>query len=811
MRIIDRTISGNSWGATHNEWDIVWNTAYYVPDYHQDVLVLSGSNNDAYVLDRRAADAASCAALTGNRSHVFVGAAAGTLTAGPASGNINLPYATIALGINAVVPGGTINVAAGTYDPFKVISKNLTIIGTGNPVVTGALDVSADITLPRFTLGGKVTKTVALVKNSTVNLSGLDFEGSALVTPGTSNFGFALIYENSNGTVDDIIASPNDDISSTPDITMFGTTGIGIWKYNSVDPMDVTVKNSTVKLFGNMGITVWNGAKAQIEDNTIIGQVYAEANKEIYGINVDDTFYTSGAHAVTEVTITGNEIYNCDNTVSPADARDQAAALHLNASLEYDNGGLVTLESKVTITNNILRDNRIGIYAVHGGPANISANNNSIYNSRLYDVASKPSVSGENVEFNAKNNWWGDTSGPGTSDMSGSVAFTPWYTDSGMTKISYGANTDAVISSSQAGQADLPAGATEIELNDTTALDLSSGILTIASDDVSIGGSTVTLTQSVILNSGTADEPVVLTNADLADVSASIPDGTTIKGPAGWDGTIQPPMATAASGSAPAGFSVGDTVISIGSPDGTLVFNNPVTLLLAGVTGDVGYKPAGSDTWIQITNICGGSYNTPNAPTAPGECAISNGTDTKIVTYHFTSFGGLNKVVSPSVSISSGGSSSGGGNICGSGFVWNPSTMACVQSVATVLTPAISPVQGRVLGAAVYNFASDLTVGSHGADVTALQQFLIDSGYAIPAGATGYFGTQTKTAVIAFQKARGITQTGYVGPLTRTALNKGSSGLSGFTALQANAIAGVLSAFGVDDVAVNKARTALTK
>lgn len=28
-----RTVNGNSWRSAHNEWDIVWNTAYYVPDY----------------------------------------------------------------------------------------------------------------------------------------------------------------------------------------------------------------------------------------------------------------------------------------------------------------------------------------------------------------------------------------------------------------------------------------------------------------------------------------------------------------------------------------------------------------------------------------------------------------------------------------------------------------------------------------------------------------------------------------------------------------------------------------------------------
>jgi len=641
----NRTVSGNSWGTTHNEWDIVWNTAYYVPDYQVSVLELSGTNNNAYVLDRRATDAVACAALTGNRSHIFVDDDSTVVTAHPARGNFNEPFATLALGINAVVQGGIVNVAAGTYEPFKVISKDLTITGTGNPVIRGALDVSADITLPRF--NGKVTKTVVLIKDSTVDINGLNIEGDALVDSGTGNSGFALIYENSNGVVNHIIASPNDTTSQTPNITILGTFGIGIWKYNHTDTMDVTVQNSTIENFGSMGITVWNGAKAQIENNTIIGQVYNEAGKEIYGINVDDTFYTSEEHEVTDVAITGNEIYNCDNTVSPADARDQAAALHLNASLEYDNGGLVTLESKITITNNIFRDNRIGIYVVHGSPVNTYASDNSIYNSRLYGVASKLNVSGESVEFNATSNWWGSVSPDFVTIISGSASYDPWYVNSERTILSDVVSggdtvigTDSNVSLGSEGEASLPSGIINLILSNDSNLDLFDGLV----DD------------AVTLNSGTPGEPVVLTNSDLEDVTVSIPDETLITGPVGWDGIITPPTSETPSGTAPAGFSVGDTVINIGSPDGTLVFDNPVTILLEGVTGTVGYRPSGSDTWYTITT-CGGTYDAPILPTAPGECAKDNGTDTKIVTYHFTSFGSLTANPTPAPSSGGGGGS----------------------------------------------------------------------------------------------------------------------------------------------------------
>jgi hypothetical protein len=49
---------------------------------------------------------------------------------------------------------------------------------------------------------------------------------------------------------------------------------------------------------------------------------------------------------------------------------------------------------------------------------------------------------------------------------------------------------------------------------------------------------------------------------------------------------------------------------------------------------------------------------------------------------------------------------------------------------------------------------------------------LISKGYTISAGATGYFGTQTKAAVAAYQTAKGITPAaGYFGPITIASVN----------------------------------------
>ncbi len=82
-------------------------------------------------------------------------------------------------------------------------------------------------------------------------------------------------------------------------------------------------------------------------------------------------------------------------------------------------------------------------------------------------------------------------------------------------------------------------------------------------------------------------------------------------------------------------------------------------------------------------------------------------------------------------------------------------------------------------------FTTYLTVGSRGADVTALQTWLISNGFDISAissgaAAKGYFGQQTKAAVVKYQASVGLPATGFVGPLTIAKLN-GTAGNSGMT------------------------------
>lgn len=67
--------------------------------------------------------------------------------------------------------------------------------------------------------------------------------------------------------------------------------------------------------------------------------------------------------------------------------------------------------------------------------------------------------------------------------------------------------------------------------------------------------------------------------------------------------------------------------------------------------------------------------------------------------------------------------------------------------------------------------AANLTVGSRGSQVSALQQFLVAQGFIDKSLVTGYFGALTRNALARFQVANGIAPaSGYFGPLTRAQL-----------------------------------------
>src|SRR5262249_55602488 len=87
------------------------------------------------------------------------------------------------------------------------------------------------------------------------------------------------------------------------------------------------------------------------------------------------------------------------------------------------------------------------------------------------------------------------------------------------------------------------------------------------------------------------------------------------------------------------------------------------------------------------------------------------------------------------------------------------------------------PVYNNYSGSCV-NITTDLSVGSRGSDVLALQKFIVSRNY--PGGGswmlTGYFGSATRAGVINFQMDMHLPQTGILDAQTRAALTQVTCG-----------------------------------
>ena len=102
--------------------------------------------------------------------------------------------------------------------------------------------------------------------------------------------------------------------------------------------------------------------------------------------------------------------------------------------------------------------------------------------------------------------------------------------------------------------------------------------------------------------------------------------------------------------------------------------------------------------------------------------------------------------------------------------VVGPATRAVLNALSGEGTaPSISPVT-TTAPTNGYVFEHFMGVGDDDSDVLELQKRLIALGF-LSGLQTGYYGSSTETAVKKFQKAHGITATGYVASDTRVALN----------------------------------------
>jgi filamentous hemagglutinin family protein len=183
LRSSGATISANSMGPVGSEWDIVFlngiaDGAYFTSPhtsealYGAGVMAMSAANNGMHILDRRYGSNGLLGSTPqfGNRSHLVVSAgssftAADDFNLGNGLGNARQPLGVLQAGIDAVVPGGFMDVKAGTYAVASTLNvdKALTLTGAGEADTLidarmvsgyGMLVNADDVSLSHFTLSG---------------------------------------------------------------------------------------------------------------------------------------------------------------------------------------------------------------------------------------------------------------------------------------------------------------------------------------------------------------------------------------------------------------------------------------------------------------------------------------------------------------------------------------------------------------------------------------------------------------------------------------------------------------------------------
>gem|GEM_PF-1249474 len=114
-------------------------------------------------------------------------------------------------------------------------------------------------------------------------------------------------------------------------------------------------------------------------------------------------------------------------------------------------------------------------------------------------------------------------------------------------------------------------------------------------------------------------------------------------------------------------------------------------------------------------------------------------------------------------------SSSGGGSVyrliaAATTTTATPTIPGCPSGLICTLSPKITPAPTPIL-------TLDISLGSRGDEVLHLQRLLNTLGY-LSVTPTGYFGQQTRAAVMKYQSDHNLQGVGQVGPLTRALLNE---------------------------------------
>jgi hypothetical protein len=462
--------------------------------------VLAEGPNGNWVITSNAAraDAGRDIVCAASRLHMYV--APPPLGSDANCGTEAAPFATVQKGVAEVASGGTVHVAAGTYpEPVNIENRaDLTIKGE---------DKTTTIIKPTSTLGWNVgtygssrLTTFRVVNSTNVTVQNLTVDCDLVKT----NFLWATLFWDSTGTLDNNIIQN----TSLPDASGYYYEFGSAFRapgFTDAARASVTVSNNIYKDTGRIGIhahdyvhlsitgnqiykttddfgygmEIGSQSTATISGNTIYGYDTPAATDQSQsgGIYIENAFTSASPHVTKNVSLSGNEVYDCqwalyignefdgyagdvdivvaatgnnfhdniDGAVALAD-EDKAAGSSVtytgSGNALTNNGGdgyyISTAgdgDMTVSLENETISGQEVGIHLEDtdtsppsGSSYNIDVRHCSIAGNTSYGVQNE--YSGTMID--AEQNYWGAVSGPGPvalgsgDEVSTNVDYEPW-------------------------------------------------------------------------------------------------------------------------------------------------------------------------------------------------------------------------------------------------------------------------------------------------------------------------------------------------------------------------------------------------
>ncbi|MFA5401208.1 MAG: right-handed parallel beta-helix repeat-containing protein [Dehalococcoidia bacterium] len=356
-------------------------------------------------------------------------------------------FATIQTGVNGVDAGGTVNVAAGTYNENISINKSISLFGANKATTV---------------INGDGSGIVVTIVANNVNFSGFTVQGSG--NNPLENAG--MILQGVTGcTIDNNIISNN------------ASAGIGLQTANNNMVTNNTLDNNFVA-----GIALLGSSDNTIQDNNSSNTKLFTGTDYGYGIVLD---------AVRGATPPTGSIFSTGNTISgntcSGNAQDgvylgwncHTNTITSNAINNNGNDGIYLWKSGTntvtgntitgntaegiqlmaspdnTITGNTITGSNNGVlirsgHVEYAYPAPLissgnSINHNNISGNTSYGVVYQDNADytdDDNISIDAVNNWWGTINGPAHAKnvfnigsqgnpVSDYVGFVPWLSSAG--------------------------------------------------------------------------------------------------------------------------------------------------------------------------------------------------------------------------------------------------------------------------------------------------------------------------------------------------------------------------------------------